>query len=129
MAPPIARRILFTGLVALALAGCAGSGGFLTPVPSAADAPGTSPVEMVVATTRTKAESVASVAFSPPGFSGSFAGFGNSPTVRPNTAFTYRLSVENFRVAGQAQVGGYAIDNASNAVSRAKADALQSAGL
>ena len=42
---------------------------------------------------------VASTAFSPLGFSGSFAGFGNSPTVRPNTAFTYRLSVRNFRVA------------------------------
>ncbi len=44
------------GIVALGLAGCASSEGFLTPVPSAADAPGTSRVEMVVATTRTKAE-------------------------------------------------------------------------
>jgi hypothetical protein len=34
-------------------------------------------------------------------------------TVRPNTAFTYRLSVGNFRAAVQAQVGGYAIGNAS----------------
>ncbi|HZZ23079.1 MAG TPA: alpha/beta hydrolase [Roseiarcus sp.] len=41
------------------LAGCASSEGFLTPVPSAADAPGTSRVEMVVATTRTRAESPA----------------------------------------------------------------------
>ncbi len=41
-------------IVALGLAGCASSEGFLTPVPSAADAPGTSPVEMVVATTRTR---------------------------------------------------------------------------
>jgi len=57
---------------------------------------------------------VASTAFSPFGFTGSFAGFGNSPTVRPNTAFTYRLSVGNFRVAALAQVGGYAIGNASN---------------
>jgi len=57
---------------------------------------------------------VASTAFSPLGFTGSFAGFGNSPTVRPNTAFTYRLNVVNFRVAAQAQVGGYAIGNASN---------------
>jgi predicted porin len=57
---------------------------------------------------------VASAAFSPLGFTSSFAGFGNSPTVRPNTAFTYRLSVGNFRVAAQAQVGGYAIGNASN---------------
>jgi predicted porin len=57
---------------------------------------------------------VASTAFSPLGFSGSFAGFGNSPTVRPNTAFTYRLSIGDFRVAAQAQVGGYAMGNASN---------------
>ena len=41
-------------IVALGLAGCASSEGFLTPVPSAADAPGTSHVEMVVATTRTR---------------------------------------------------------------------------
>src|SRR5271166_1762073 len=57
---------------------------------------------------------VASTAFSPFGFTSSFAGFGNSPTVRPNTAFTYRLTVGTFRVAAQAQVGGYAIGNASN---------------
>ena len=57
---------------------------------------------------------VASTAFSPLGFSGSFAGFGNSPTIRPNTAFTYRLSIADFRVAAQAQVGGYAMGNASN---------------
>ncbi len=41
-------------IVALGLAGCASSEGFLTPVPSAADAPGTRHVEMVVATTRTR---------------------------------------------------------------------------
>ena len=56
---------------------------------------------------------VASIAFSPLGFSGSFAGFGNSPTVTPNTAFTYRLTHRNFRFAAQAQVGGYDIGNAS----------------
>ena len=49
---PLAGRACFAGLVALALAGCASSEGFLTPVPSDADAPGTSRVEMVVATTR-----------------------------------------------------------------------------
>src|SRR5271166_5198123 len=53
------RGILLTGLVALGLAGCASSEGFLSPVPSAADVPGTSHVEMLVATTRTKAESPA----------------------------------------------------------------------
>ncbi len=62
----------------------------------------------------TSYDPVASTAFSPFGFTSSFAGFGNSPTVRPNTAFTYRLSVGNFRAAVQAQVGGYAIGNASN---------------
>ena len=41
---------------ALGLAGCASSEGFLVPVPSAAGAPGTSHVEMVVATTRTRAD-------------------------------------------------------------------------
>jgi predicted porin len=56
---------------------------------------------------------VASTAFSPLGFSGSFAGFGNSPTIRPNSAFTYRLAYQNFRFAAQAQVGGYDIGNAS----------------
>jgi esterase/lipase superfamily enzyme len=56
---PIARQIGLAGLVALGLAGCARSEGFLTPVPSDADAPGTSHVEMVVATTRARAESPA----------------------------------------------------------------------
>ncbi len=56
---PIARRILLAGIVALGLAGCARSEGFLAPVPSDADAPGTSHVEMVVATTRTRVESPA----------------------------------------------------------------------
>ena len=42
---------------------------------------------------------VASTAFSTLGFSASFAGFGTSPTARPNTAFTYRLTYQNFRAA------------------------------
>ena len=57
---------------------------------------------------------VASTAFSLIGFAASFAGFGNSPTVRSNTAFTYRLTYQNFRVAAQAQVGGCNVGNASN---------------
>jgi predicted porin len=57
---------------------------------------------------------VASTAFSTLGFSASFAGFGSSPTVRPNTAFTYRLTYQNFRAAAQVQVGGYGIGNATN---------------
>jgi hypothetical protein len=57
---------------------------------------------------------VASTAFSTLGFSASFAGFGTSPTARPNTAFTYRLTYQNFRAAVQAQIGSYGIGNASN---------------
>jgi len=50
---------LRVALLAAGLAGCAGPQGFLTPVPSDARAPGASHVEMLVATTRTKAESPA----------------------------------------------------------------------
>jgi predicted porin len=57
---------------------------------------------------------VASIAFSTLGFSAAFAGFGTSPTVRPNTAFTYRLTYQNFRAAVQAQIGGYGVGNATN---------------
>jgi predicted porin len=57
---------------------------------------------------------VASTAFSTLGFSGSFAGFGTTETARPNTAFTYRLTYQNFRVAVQAQIGGYGLGNATN---------------
>jgi len=56
---------------------------------------------------------VASTAFSTLGFSAAFSGFGTSPTVRPNTAFTYRLTYQNFRAAVQAQVGGYGIGNST----------------
>ena len=34
-------------------------------------------------------------------------GFGDTETARPNTAFTYRLTYQNFRAAAQAQIGGY----------------------
>jgi hypothetical protein len=57
---------------------------------------------------------VASTAFSSLGFSAAFSGFGSSPSVRPNTAFTYRLTYQNFRAAVQAQVGGYGIGNSTN---------------
>src|SRR5271170_665618 len=56
---------------------------------------------------------VASTAFSMLGFSASFAGFGTSPTVRPNTAFTYRLTYQNFRAAAQVQIGGYSLGNST----------------
>jgi predicted porin len=57
---------------------------------------------------------VASTAFSTLGFSAAFSGFGSSPSVRPNTAFTYRLTYQNFRAAVQAQVGSYGIGNSTD---------------
>ena len=56
---------------------------------------------------------VASVAFSQLGFTALYATFGASPTSRVNTVFTYRLTYQGFRVAAQAQVGGYDQDNAA----------------
>jgi predicted porin len=57
---------------------------------------------------------VNSIAFSLLGSSSSFPGFGDTETVRPNTAFTYRLNYQNFRGAFQAQIGGYGLGNATN---------------
>ena len=55
-----------------------------------------------------------SYAFSPLGFSGSFAGFGDTEAARANTAVKYRLDIPypsfygaNFRVGGLVQWGGY----------------------
>jgi predicted porin len=55
-----------------------------------------------------------SYAFSPLGFSGSFAGFGDTEAARAETAVKYRLDIPypsfygaNFRVAGLVQWGGY----------------------
>jgi predicted porin len=56
---------------------------------------------------------VASFAFSQIGFTAFYATFGASATSRINTGFTYRLTYPGFRVAAQAQVGGYAQDNAA----------------
>ncbi len=56
---------------------------------------------------------VASIAFSALGFSNAFPGFGDTETARPNTAFTYRLTYQNFRAAAQAQIGGYDWGNAT----------------
>jgi predicted porin len=60
-----------------------------------------------------------SYAFSPLGFSGSFAGFGNTEAARANTAVKYRLDLPssdgaNFRVAGLVQWGGYDQGNGTN---------------
>ena len=56
-----------------------------------------------------------SYAFSPLGFSGSFAGFGDTEAARANTALKYRLDLPSnlfgvpgsFRVGGLWQWGGY----------------------
>src|SRR5215467_1501650 len=56
---------------------------------------------------------VASVAFSQIGFSALYATFGASPTSRINTALTYRLTYQDFRIAAQAQIGGYDQGNAA----------------
>jgi esterase/lipase superfamily enzyme len=55
----IFRAISVLSLIALGLAGCGGSEGYLVPAPSDARAPGTTHVEMVVATTRERVESPA----------------------------------------------------------------------
>ncbi|HUN98433.1 MAG TPA: hypothetical protein VMU69_19655 [Bradyrhizobium sp.] len=46
-------------------------------------------------------------AFSPFGYSGSYAGFGDTELARANTGVKYRLNYMNFRVGGLAQWGGY----------------------
>ena len=58
----------------------------------------------------------ASVGFSLLGFSNAFAGFGATETVRPNTAFTYRLTYRNFHAAAQGQIGGYDWGNGSQGI-------------
>jgi len=62
-----------------------------------------------------------SYAFSPLGFSGSFAGFGDTEAARANTAVKYRLDFPypafygaNFRVGGLVQWGGYDQGNGTN---------------
>jgi hypothetical protein len=68
---------------------------------------------------------VASFAFSQIGFTAYYATFGASPTSRINTGFTYRLTYQGFRVAAQAQVGGYAQDNAATQQYQAQIGAVQ----
>jgi predicted porin len=46
-------------------------------------------------------------AFSPLGYSGQYAGFGNTETNRANTGLKYRVDFMNFRGAGLVQWGGY----------------------
>ncbi len=62
----------------------------------------------------------ASYAFSLLGFSSSFPGFGDTETIRPNTALTYRMTHQNFHAAGQFQVGGYDWGNATQGMYQAQ---------
>lgn len=55
-----------------------------------------------------------SYAFSPIGYSGKVAGAGSTEDTRPNTAFKYNVSYNNFRLSGLAQVGGFEQGNGSN---------------
>ncbi len=63
-----------------------------------------------------------SYAFSPIGYSGSYAGFGDTEAARADTAVKYRLNLPNFgvplasdfRVAGLWQFGGYDQGNGTN---------------
>jgi predicted porin len=52
-----------------------------------------------------------SYAFSPLGYSGSYAGFGDTETNRANTGVKYRVNYENFHGGGLVQWGGYAQGN------------------
>ena len=55
-----------------------------------------------------------SYAFSPLGYSGSYAGFGNTEAARVNSAVKYRVDFMNFRGAGLVQFGGYDQGNGTN---------------
>ncbi len=62
-----------------------------------------------------------SYAFSPVGYSGSYAGFGDTEAARANTALKYRLDIQNFRVGGLVQVGGYNWGNGTDGIYQAQA--------
>jgi predicted porin len=71
-----------------------------------------------------------SYAFSPLGFSGSYAGFGDTEAARANTAVKYRLDVpvsalyaSSFRVGGLVQWGGYDQGNGTNGLYQGQAGA------
>jgi predicted porin len=59
-------------------------------------------------------------AFSPLGWSGSYAGMGDTEIARSNTAFKYRLQVGPFRFGALMQVGGYDQGNGADAQSQAQ---------
>ncbi len=55
-----------------------------------------------------------SYAFSPLGYSGSYAGFGNTEAARVNTAVKYRVDFMNYRAGALVQWGGYDQGNGTN---------------
>ena len=61
-----------------------------------------------------------SYAFSPVGFSGSYAGFGDTEGARANTAVKYRVNIQNFRLGGLVQVGGYNWGNGTDGIYQAQ---------
>jgi predicted porin len=71
-----------------------------------------------------------SYAFSPLGFSGSYAGFGNTEAARVNTGVKYRVEIPepsfygaNFRLGGLIQWGGYDQGNGTNGLYQGQAGA------
>jgi predicted porin len=71
-----------------------------------------------------------SYAFSPLGFSGSYAGFGDTESARANTAVKYRVEIPdpsfygaNFRLGGLVQWGGYDQGNGTNGLYQGQAGA------
>ena len=54
-----------------------------------------------------------SYAFSPFGFTGTYAGFGDTAIARSNTAVKYRVDIANYHVGALAQIGGYDQGNGS----------------
>jgi predicted porin len=71
-----------------------------------------------------------SYAFSPLGFSGSYAGFGDTEAARVNTGVKYRVEIPepafygaNFRLAGLVQWGGYDQGNGTNGLYQGQAGA------
>jgi len=59
-------------------------------------------------------------AFSPLGYSGQYAGFGNTETNRANTGVKYRVDFMNLRGAGLAQWGGYDQGNGATGLYQAQ---------
>ena len=71
-----------------------------------------------------------SYAFSPLGFSGSYAGFGDTEAARANTAVKYRVDIPepsfygaNFRLGGLVQWGGFDQGNGTNGLYQGQAGA------